>query len=204
MPDIALAGMSRMKLIAIFAVALPMFSEQGWPQSVADAARAAREQKAASARRVITNDDLDNRTVSFPRTQWEREVERMKSLLRDVCADPATNEGRNLSEADLKSLYEAAKPIYDRRLAMEKKLREWKTTYRNLEEEEQKAMAAAAPKEGFTQEDGERFRAIHEDYQSQRNVILINAQGDAESFEQLKKELTDTAAACPKAVDSLK
>jgi hypothetical protein len=187
----------------LLAIALAATSTPFSPaQSVADAARANRDKPKAS--RIITNDDLNADKAPYPETPWSSELEQAKEALRLVCADPETHNGKNLSESDLKNLYTAARPIYNKRLALEKKLDDWQAALKKVDADEEKALIAAAPKQGFTEKDKERFLAIRDDFNSQRESIKHNAQSDIDTYEQFKKDLTEAAAVCQAAADQIK
>jgi hypothetical protein len=173
-------------------------------QPVAEAARAAREKQKSSTRRVITNEDLEPKTA-VSRSSWDWDLERIRGVLRSICAAPSTSNGRNLSEADKQSLEDAVKPLRVRRMAMEAKLKHWKAAYKELDKEEEKALIAATSKmTSFTEQDRNRIVAIRGEFESRRSLMKTLAQSDVAAYERMKEELTSTAAECQAAADAVK
>jgi hypothetical protein len=175
-----------------------------WTQSVADAARAARENKRASSHKVITNEDIDSKPTPVG-TARNDDWERTRNMLRLICADPASNNGRNLRDADKQALEDTVKPLRARRTEFEGKLNSWKVALKELDEEEEKAIFDVNSKRtSFTEQDRNRVLAIRGEFESRRSFVKKRAGADIDEYERFKAALTATAAECQAAADSVK
>jgi len=175
-----------------------------WSQSVVDAARATREKK-TSPQRTITSDDLDGIPQAVAESNWNRDLRKLENVFRDICADPQTNNGRELSAENKESLEVAVGPLRVRRLAEEKKLRDWKEMLARLDSEQDAAIAAAIPRDrAFSDDDRQRVVGIREDFKVRRKNIVANVEIDEKGYQSTMKDIVKVAEACPEAAKAVK
>src|SRR5690348_9865978 len=101
---------------SVVLAAILVFGVAGWGQSLADLMRADRQQAKPRARKVITNENLNEVATNHVSTEapavaaeeppdgLSPDLHQMKVILRNICADPRTEEGRVLSNDDKKAM----------------------------------------------------------------------------------------------------
>ncbi len=177
-------------------------------QSLGEVAKQSREQPKKKAAKTITNEDLpdEKKTTSTSSTanDQERELERMKQTLEDICADPKTNKGRILSDYDKQMMDEGVKPLRVRVDDYKKWEKEKKAEIEAMELEAEKAIQAATPKgRPMNDEDMAKFKAIQADYEAKRTALFKNAEGQQKNWAEFNRRLEDISEACPEAAKTV-
>ncbi len=172
-------------------------------QSLGDVAKQTREQPKKKAAKTITNEDLptDKKTASDPSAgDQDRELEHMKQILEDICADPKTNHGRTLGAHEKDMLEEGVKPLRVRVDEQKKWHQETNAALDELELETEKAVAATTPKDRpMNDEDMAKFKAIQADYQGKRAALIKDTEGQQKDWAVFNRRLEEISQACPEA-----
>jgi hypothetical protein len=101
--------MKRISVLAILTLAV-----SSWAQSLGDVARANRERPKQPTAKVVTNEDLksdDGEKQSGTSGDLEQELDRMRSVFREICSDPKTEHGRKLSDYENQAIADRVKPL---------------------------------------------------------------------------------------------
>ena len=177
-------------------------------QSLGDVAKQTREQPKKKAAKTITNEDLpgekkDPSTASGSGDQ-ERELDHMKRVMEDICADPKTNHGRTLSDYDKQMIEDGVKPL---RLWVDEQKRwhkETKAALDQLEADAEKAIAEVTPKgRPMNDEDMAKFKAIQADYEAKRAKLIKSVEGEQKDWVAFNRRLEEIGQACPEAAKTI-
>lgn len=177
-------------------------------QSLGDVAKQSREQPKKKAAKTITDDDLpsDKKAASGSSGSGdqERELEHMQQILEDICADPKTNHGRMLSDADKQMMDDGVKPLRVRVDQQKQWHKETKAALDQLEQDAEKAIQAITPKDRpMNDEDMAKFKAIQADYETKRNILLKQTETEQKEWVLFNRRLEEISAACPEAAKSV-
>jgi hypothetical protein len=194
--------MSRLLVVAL------MLTASCYAQSLGDVAKQSREQPKKKAAKTITNEDLPSEkktaSTSSGAGDQERELEHMKRVMEDICADPKTNHGRTLSDYDKQMMEDGVKPL---RVWVDEQKRwhkEAKAALDELELETEKATAAATPKNRpMNDEDMAKFKAIQADYEAKRAALLKQTEDQQKAWAAFNRRLEEIGQACPEAAKTV-
>ncbi len=184
--------------------AILLCASASWPQSLGEIARANREQKKQRAAKVITNEDLKHENESGLATDVDLELDRMRVVFREVCADPRTEHGNRLSDADRKAIDDGVKPLRARVNAYERVQKQYKDELKALDEQMEMQMAKAWPKDrAFTEQDVERIKALRAEHEVRRLALISRGEGELKGYIELQKQLEAVATECPAAAKTV-
>lgn len=177
-------------------------------QSLGDVAKQSREQPKKKAAKTITNEDLliekSARSTASSSGDQERELEHMKQVLEDICADPKTNHGRSLSDADKQMMEQGVKPLRVRVDQQKQWHKETKAALDQLEQDAEKSIQAITPKDrSMNDDDMAKFKAIQQDYEAKRNSLLKQTEAQQKEWVMFNRRLEEISAACPEAAKSV-
>jgi hypothetical protein len=176
-------------------------------QSLGDVAKQSREQPKKKAAKTFTNEDLPSERQTSPdsaATDQERELEHMKQVLEDICADPRTNRGRTLSDYDKQMMDEGVKPLRVRVDQQKQWHKETKAALDQLEQEAEKSIQAITPKDRpMNDDDMAKFKAIQQDYEAKRDSLLKQTEAQQKEWVMFNRRLEEISAACPEAAKSV-
>jgi hypothetical protein len=197
-------------IAAVLVCAVP-----GWAQSLADLVRADREKPKPRARKVITDDNLKEPATApsseteaaksqEPADPFQRELFRMRNVLHDICADPRTDQGRNLSAEDKAAMTEGVKPLRVRAREFEKRGDASKNALATLDQEfEAKILKVIHTAQPLTDADIQRVKAMRDEHDARRAVLIKQAESEAEAYKAFQQELEPVADECPAAAASV-
>jgi chromosome segregation ATPase len=186
-----------MRRLCAFAMIIVLSSL--WAQSLGDVARATSNRPKAS--KVITNDDLatPDRTDSL-----QQELDRMRFVLREICADPKTERGRKLSNYDKRSIDEAVKPLRERVNAYERLRNDYKERLDALDKEMEEDSRKKWPKDRpFTEGDIQRRNAMAQDYRSRRAALAAQGENEFAGYREFQLQLESVGNECPEAAKTI-
>ena len=156
-------------------LAILTLAVSSWAQSLGDVARANRERPKQPTAKVVTNEDLksdDGEKQSGTSGDLEQELNRMRSVFREICSDPKTEHGRKLSDYENQAIADRVKPLRARVDQFERIRKGFKEALAALDNEMQVEIKKAWPTgRPFTQADVQRVKTIREDYEASEIVI---------------------------------
>ncbi len=177
-------------------------------QSLGDVAKETREQPKKKAPRTITNEDLPSEkttpSASSGAGDQERELEHMKQVLEDICADPKTSHGRMLSDYDKQMMDQGVAPLRVRVDQQKQCHKATKAALDQLEQDAEKAIQAITPKDRpMNDQDMAKFKAIQQDYETKRNDLLKQTEAQQKDWVTFNRRLEEISAACPEAAKTV-
>ncbi len=174
----------------------------GWAQSLGEIARADRERSKPHASKVITNDDLrrfhGEEDTGFSPDAYD-ELLHLRVVLRQICSDPKSDHGRNLSDYDQQSLTDAVQPLRARVSEFERKVQEHKDALAALDRE----IGAELQKTIGAEPDLPRAKSARGELDLRRAALLKDAEIDLKGFTALQKELGSIGKECPEAANTV-
>lgn len=189
-----------MHRLAILAILLA--SGSLWAQSLGDVARETRERPKVSAK-TITNEDLTPPEPETSFTPIQQELDRMRVVFRQICDDPRTNNGHDLSEYDKVFVEEAVRPLRARKIEWERTQKDYKNQIAALDKEQDETIEKDWPKGKSTQADLDRMKTINEDYDARRKAIRDEAEQVLKPYVEFGRQLEEVEKDCPAAADSV-
>ena len=203
-----------MRALAITVALLCALSS--WAQSLGDLVRADRERTKPRARRVITNDNLNevaNKDVATgPATAVAEEppdglspdLHQMKVILRNICADPRTEEGRVLSNDDKKAMLAGIKVLRDRVEEFERMRKKSNDALAALNQDfEAKIVKAANTGKPFSDADLQRVKALWLEHDARRATLERQAEREMEDYKSFQQQVDTVGGECPAATTSV-
>ena len=173
-------------------------------QSLGDVAKANRDKPKNPKTKTITNEDLPGEKRVDTNSTLALELEHVRQVLRGICEDPKTNNGRVLSDYDKQSLDDGVKPLRVRVNEYERIQKEYKQAFKKIEEDTEVALAAATPKgRPFTDEDMQKIKSIRIDYDARRAALQKEAEARLGDYRKLQLELEEVGKECPEAAKTV-
>lgn len=192
-------------------VTILIFAAPGWAQSLADIARADREREKPRARKVITNENLQNFAVEEksaaekkdepePTDPLQRELYRVRHILRGICADPRTESGSNLSNDDKQAMNEGVKPLRARVQDFELSRKKYNEALAAVDREfEPRIIKAVYTGREFTDADLQRVKALRQEHDARQAALTQQFQREVESFKAMQQQVEAVIDECPAA-----
>ena len=186
-----------------------------WAQSLGDLVRADREKAKPHARKVITNDNLNDpasvpepappaKPVPEPTDPLQRDLFRMRAILQRICADPRTDGGKNLSDDDKTAMNGGVKALRIRVLDFEKLDKKYKDALAALDQDfEAKIVKAVNTGQPFTDADLQRVKNMRLEHDARRAAILQQAEHDKEAYKTFQQDIDSVGNECPAAAASV-
>ena len=194
--------MKRISVLAILTLAV-----SSWAQSLGDVARANRERPKPPTAKVVTNEDLksdDGEKQSGTSGDLEQELDRMRSVFREICSDPKTEHGRKLSDYENQAIADRVKPLRARVDQFERIRKGFKEALAALDNEMQIEIKKAWPTgRPFTQADVQRVKTIREDYDARKSSLIKKGESELQGYLVLQKDLESVGAECPEAAKTI-
>lgn len=197
---------------AIVAGVLMLFAVAGWAQSLGDLVRADRDRAKPRARRVITNDNLNEvsskdvtieptaAAAAEPPDGLSPDLHQMKVILRNICADPRTEEGRVLSDDDKQAMLGGIKLLHQRVEEFERMRRKSNDALAALNKDfEAKVVKAVNTGKPFTDADLQRVKALWLEHDVHRATLLRQAEGEMENYKTFQQQVDAVGNECPAA-----
>lgn len=203
-----------MRVVAMMAILVCAAS--GWAQSLADLVRADREKAKPHALKVITNDNLNEPATApasdapkekppeEPTDPFQRELFRIRTVLHNICADPRTENGQNLSADDKAAMSIGVKPLRVRAREFEKKDAATKNALAALDQDfEAKAVNIIHTSHPLTDADIQRIKTMRDEHDARRAALLKQAESEAEAYKAFQEQLEPVVDECPAAAASV-
>ncbi len=172
-------------------------------QSLGDVARESRERPKHAAK-TITEDDLKPVEPPAPTTPVQHDLDRMRAVFREICDDPRTKNGTELSDYDHQIIDEAVKPLRARKNQWEQVQKDYKDKVAALETEMDSEVEKMWPKgRPATESDMARMKAINEDYDGRRKEVRNEAERVLQPYFQFGRDLEEVGKECPAAAKSV-
>ena len=178
----------------------------GWGQSLGDVARASREHTKSA--KVITDDDVKSEGPSdVPATNagdLTQEIDHMRKIFRQICADPRTDHGRKLSDDDKHEMNEGIKPLRVRVNQFEQTEQHYKDALADLDKKYESKFKEIWPTtRPATDEDVEKGKALKQQYEVEKAALLKQGDGELQPYQSLLKQLESVGRECPAAAKTV-
>ena len=203
-----------MRVVAI--IAALVCAVPTWAQSLADLVRADRQQAKPHASKVITNDNLHevatNIVASEPSATVAEEpadglppdLHRMRVILRNICADPKTESGRNLSYNDKKAMNEGVNALRLRVEEFERIDKKAKQALIALDKDfEAKITNAVNTGHPFDEADLQRVKAIWLEHDTRHAAVIRQGEQEMENYKTFQQQVEAVGGECPAAAASV-
>jgi hypothetical protein len=163
-------------------------------QSVADAARAARErQQSPTARKVITDEDLPPSTDSAANgaaislgPEWDADIERFRSAYKQICS--AAGSRTSLTAKEKQLLEQASQPLKTRMEQEQIQMKQLKADLQLLKNNEDVELAAAGADQGRVSVIRSRYAALRKEKQA---IIATSLQRAVKVFNEVMTVASD-------------
>ncbi len=177
-----------------------------WAQSLGDVARASREHTKSA--KVITDDDVKTEGPSdAPASNsgdLTQEVDHMRKIFRQICADPRTDHGRKLSDDDKRDMNEAVKPLRVRVNQFEQTQQHYKDALADIDKKYEAKFKEIWPTtRPATDDDIEKGKALKQQYELEKASLLKQGDGELLPYQSLMKQLESVGRECPAAAKTI-
>ncbi len=193
-----------MKRIVFFLLAICL-SSRAWSQSVADAAREARERQRAKANaKVITDEDVPSHPASNDPNAvdpgLQSDIEHLREVYQDVCSEASSRNLKQLPPEMQKRIEDAARAVHAR-LAKNRQEATLANGGGNLDRDEQAEVQAyiqtlAPAGRVLTEEQRQHVDAIHARYAERRKASPTSEVLNQQTSQYLVKAFTDMTSRC--------
>ena len=195
-----------MRTPGVLAILLCSISVHG--QSLADAARANREQKRAPAKIVLTDDDVRSESAAASSElsgDAGKDLNALRFVLQNICADPKTDHGKTLSTADRQSIADAQKPLRARVQDHERMHQYYKDEVSALNKRFEAEDAQYWPVSGrpLAEWQIEQSKALRKNFDAKKSAAEKAADDETEKAKALQKEIEATNGTCPAAAKAV-
>ena len=193
-----------MKRVVFFLLAICL-SSRAWSQSVADAAREAREHQRAKANaKVITDDDVPSHPASNDPNAvdpgLQSDIDHLREVYQDVCLEASSRNLKQLPPEMQKRVEDAARPVHAR-LAKYSHEANPDNGGGKLDRDEQAEVQAyiqtlVPAGRALTPEQRQHVHAIHARYAERRKLSPPPEALNQQTSQYLVKALTDMTSRC--------
>jgi hypothetical protein len=192
------------KRSALFLLAICL-SSRAWSQSVADAAREAREHQRAKANaKVITDDDVPSHPAgdnpNAVDSGLQSDIDHLREVYQDVCLEASSRNLKQLPPEMQKRVEDAARPVHAR-LAKNSQEATPDNGSGKLDRDEEVEVRAymqtlVPAGRGLTAEERQHVGAIHARYAERRKSSQTSEVLNQQTSQDLVKALTDMTSRC--------
>lgn len=183
--------MKKLFLLLFVLGAIPLLAQD----SVADAARASK-QRTATAKKVVTEDDMPSHGISSGSGgavdvdgSWGSDLDRVRMAYKQLCSDPTLHDAKTLPASKQKYIDEAMAPLRARIAREEDDMKVIKARLERMDLEEQTEVASAGG-------DKQKTAEIHARYTELRNKDKEKIATTMQIASAVYKEMMSIASEC--------
>lgn len=139
-----------------------------------------------------------------PMTPEEKELEHMRTILRGICSDPRTAEGRTLSDTDKAVMAAGIKPLRARVEEFERNRKKYKDALATLDQDfEAKVLKAVNSEKPLTDVDLQRVKSLRQERDARRATLIRQAEGEEQAFRAWQEEVEAVGEECSAAANTV-
>lgn len=139
-----------------------------------------------------------------PMTPEEKELEHMRAILRGICSDPRTAEGRTLSDTDKAVMAAGIKPLRIRVEEFERNRKKYKDELATLDQEfEAKVLKTVNSAKPLTDADLQRVKSLRQERDARRDSLIRQAQSEEQAFRSWQEQVEAVGEECSAAANTV-